>query len=407
MKSIQSVTRATNIVYTFSQFSYWLVHCAVAGTFAQVFLEYRGLTNSQIGLALSLSAALAIGIQTFFSDLCDKHPHIPLKGIVAVVFAVTAALAAIMNWLPCSVIIVMVCYSSMAACSSAQNGFLNALPMQLSNLGLTVNYGIPRGLGSLGFALFSLLLGNILEEYSPDILLPVTLGLCIVAAACVLLMPRPSAIAKKHHLTFTAQTAPKTSLATMLKGNPTFCLFLIATTLIMVGQSISMSYLNPCVEAVGGSTSDTGTLAMVQSISELPCMFLSAFLLKRFTSNKLVLFSAFGFMMKILLLTIAPSVGFMYASVALGCIGMGLFAFSSVYFVNSIVRSPETVRAQALVTACMMGGLATIIGGLLGGIMLDAFGTKILLVLTTILTAMGLICMVKVNHLYQKYFKQK
>ena len=39
----------------------------------------------------------------------------------------------------------------------------------------------------------------------------------------------------------------------------------------------------------------------------------------------------------------------MYASVALGCIGMGLFAFSSVYFVNSIVRSSETVRALSLI----------------------------------------------------------
>lgn len=66
MKSIQSVTRATNIIYTFSQISYWLVHCAVGGSFTQVFLEYRGLTNSQIGLAISLSAALAMIIQTFF-----------------------------------------------------------------------------------------------------------------------------------------------------------------------------------------------------------------------------------------------------------------------------------------------------------------------------------------------------
>lgn len=137
--------------YAFAQGLYWSSTCVFLG-FGTVFLLNRGLTNTQVGLCTALGAILAISIQLIVSDFCDKHARVPIKRFITVLFIVCLLASSLLMIIPSSIAFVMAVFIVGYSCTGSNNSLLNALFMQLSNAGVPVNYGIPRGIGSLGWA---------------------------------------------------------------------------------------------------------------------------------------------------------------------------------------------------------------------------------------------------------------
>ena len=71
---------------------------------------------------------------------------------------------------------------------------------------------------------------------------------------------------------------------------------------------------------------------------EMPALFASGWLLKRYKTKALMATSFFFTAFKTLTMVLAPSIGFVYLASSLNVLVVGLNTFSSVLLVNSIVR---------------------------------------------------------------------
>lgn len=405
MNAILSLVKRINVNFAFVQGSYWMSYCAYA-CFATVFLTGRHLADSQIGLVISLSAVLSILIQIILSDFCDKHPAIPLKRIICLILSIVLCVAALLFLIPFSVALVMAVYILGYGFASSLNGFLSSMMMQHNNLGLPVNFGIPRGVGSISYAVMSFVLGMVVEKTSPELTMPVAIVLCLIAIGSVALMPRPDKIQEEYALNTPPVSSEKpASIPHMLKNNPILSLLLLAIVFTFTGQSVLMSFLIRAIENVGGNAANLGTCFLLSAGLELPTMLLSRPLLKKFSSKKLLRVSFFAFFLKSLALALAPSIGFIYASNIFCIFAMGLFGFASVYFINEIVAPREKVRGQSLAALCGSGGVGTVIGALIGGMIMDSLGITPLLFLCAGFSLVGFMLALIVFHMHTK--KQK
>lgn len=401
MNPLQSATRKSNVFYALSQSAYWMIAASFGG-FAALFLANRGLSDTQSGFVLAMAAVGCVLLQIFVSDFSDKHPKIPLKRIVAIFYIVVVSVAVCLMWIPSSVAFVMIAFICSYAFMTALNGFLNALSMQLHNVGLPINFGIPRGIGSVSYAIMAFILGIAVENTSVEIILPVTIVVGIVAIIWVLCVPRPDKAAAQCGLKISTAQAKQGSMFSMLKSNKILVLLMAATTLTFTGQSVFVTFLIRAVENVGGNTADLGTCYLINSGFELPTLFLASLFMKKFSSKQILTVSFFAFFVRSLVLALAPSMGFVYVSCALSIGGLGLFGFASVYFVNEIVPFDQQVRGQAMVALCGLSGVSNIIGAPLGGVIIDSLGVGALLFIYAGFSLLGLFVMLYAGRLHGK-----
>ena len=172
------------------QGSYQFAFCAM-GSFTAIYLEFHGFSDTQIGLTSSLVSLLTVAIQLLLADFSDSHSETPIKYIITAMYAAGILLAATVNFLPLPIAVMMIVYALAHAFSNATDCFISAMIMQFNNAGVPVRYGWPRSVGSITFAILALVLGWVIEDHSPAVIMPLYIVLALVAMGAVNLMPKP------------------------------------------------------------------------------------------------------------------------------------------------------------------------------------------------------------------------
>jgi PPP family 3-phenylpropionic acid transporter len=241
----------------------------------------------------------------------------------------------------------------------------------------------------LGAALASLVLGVLVAKNGSDILLPIFMGTAAVAMLCMSLMPPVGAspyVKKK--------AVRASSYGEMLRSNKALVLFLISVVVLGIGQAPVWTFINRLIESLGGSAKEQGVVIMIQSGMELPAMFMSGLLLRRFRPHQLVRFSFASYALKSLLFLLSGSTGMLYAAAMLGFSCFGFYGFAGVMYANEIVSEPDQkVRAQSLISLAFSGGIGGVLGNAAGGVILDSFGLRALLIFSVVLSALSLLFM--------------
>lgn len=371
--------------------TYWISFCAISG-FIAVFLTHRGLSDTEIGLTTSFGSALAIILQLLLSNVLDKHPEIRIKRLISALFIAGIAAGCCVHFLSLPVGLMILAYATSYAMGLSNNGYLNAQLVQFNNAGVPARYGWPRGVGSFSYAVAAYVYGVLAEKYTPDILMPCYLIGTVVCIACVLAMPDPNAgkdmaaiRAAQHH----------TSYREMLAGNRMLIVLLLCTLMNGIGNMAGYTFILRVVERVGGGTVEYGVSEFIRAAAEVPALFASGWLLKHFKAKSMLAASFLFYGLRMLILAFAPGIGLIYFASAINILCVGLSTFSSVIFVNSIVRDAEKVRGQSLCILC--GSVGSIIGSAYAGAMIDQVGLNAMLLTSAVfcLTAaagMALLC---------------
>jgi PPP family 3-phenylpropionic acid transporter len=382
--------------YAAVQGTYWASNCTLRGLMA-VFLTYHGFNDAQIGYTSSLVYCFTISLSLLLSAWADRHPTSPLKRTITGLYVAGLAAAATLYVLPLPVLMLMLVYALNCCFHNCADSILNALMMQYVDNGIPARYGWPRGVGSITYAIMAWVLGTLMETYTPNVILPVFLGLCSLSLLALFFLPDPGPRRLKEQ-------QAKVSYLQMLKGNPTLCLLLLACIISGMGQCSGVTYLIRIVERLGGNSVHYGITSFIQAGVELPMMFASGWLLKRFSSRGLLTVSFCCCFLKIFFMGQVTSLPMLYLVVAGSMFCFGIYGFSSVLFVNSIAGEQEKVRAQSLLSLCYTGGIGGILGNLLGGSLIDVIGLDALFTVSSCLCLAGAVVMVLCSRQYQKQF---
>lgn len=367
----------------------WMLYC-VLFSFASVFLLDRGYSNTRIGIILAMGNVLAMPLQPALAQVADRSRKIGLQGLLTgmVVFMAVMVLLILLisGQSPALAVVYVLALMAMQGIQPLVNSF----SFYLESWGVPMNFGICRAVGSLGFSMISVILGNLVKAMG-TIAVPVT-GMVLLALFLLILLVfylqrgdsgKKEAVAAEEE----TQTAGTTSLAGFFRAYPKYTRFLVGVALIFAGHTFIQNFVMQLVQHVGGDSADMGTLCSVNALLEMPAMLAFSLLTRRFKCTTLLRTSLVVFTVKIALALVAKDLAGLYLSTALQLVGYALFIPASVRYANDVMAPEDAVKGQAFITTMIT--LGAIFSSLAGGRIIDVTGMTAALGLFLVLSVIG------------------
>ena len=395
-----------NIKYGCIHGTYWMYY-GVAGSFASAFLLARGYSNAEIGIILAVGNILAVFLQPLIADLADRSKKLSLIGVTqlsAVLLMVLTGLLFVMKQKSAALWVV---YMFIMAWMTTLQPLFNSLAFKLEETGVHINFGACRSVGSLAYAVLCAFLGTMVEAKGVGVL-PLSgeiVLLMLLASLWVTKTQFDRMVGEKtgkqavsvlgecgHVPAADAEEAEEINLALFVKRNKLFVVLNLAVIGVFFSNSILNNFMLQVVEGVGGTSEDMGRIFSVMAFLEIPALFFFDKIKERFSCQLILKFAAICFTLKVLLIYLAGSVTMIYVAHLLQTFSFGLFLPAMVSFIGEVMAKGEAVKGQALYT--VMTTVASMLAGVLGGIMLDVSGPGFMLLVSTIATGLGALVLV-------------
>lgn len=370
--------------YSVMQSFYWMSGCCLMA-FASVFLISRGFSNTEAGAVISLSNLLCILCQPFVAGFADRTKKIELKQIVACLLGITGLCSVLLGLLPALFWPTALLFLLLTGVNRLQQSLYTSLAMDHINSGTALNFSLGRGIGSFAFATVSLIMGYAVDYFG---------GNCIVwfnaaFTVCSIIAVLTFRSAKRNN----EQSAAKAmSLPEFAKKNFRFILAVLSLVLVYLSHTFINVFTIRIMENVGGSGADMGIATAIGGFLELPAMAAFPFILKKVGSAaKMIKIASFFMVVKTVITMFAPSVGFIYFAQCFQMIAFGLLLPSCIYYVNRVIPASDRVKGQACMDLAM--SVSSILGSLMGGMLIDLSGVPFMLTVGTVVSAIGFIAL--------------
>lgn len=364
--------------------------------FTALYMTQRGFCASTIGLVLCLGNFLGSAEQGFLAKRADKKGGRALirYGIFQLALAGTVFVPLFLRPTLPKAYIFFAFFLGVTNTISAQTTF-SSLAMAYERAGKKIHFSTIRGVGSLGFAFSSVIMGKYFVSHSIERLPGI---LMILNFACIMMM---LGLPTVDDLSTGEKKAPSLNSSSIdqedprspsrrgfFKKYPIFRIFLGFVLIFMVYTFIN-NYLTVIVSFKGGDAGKAGFAAMVAAIAEMPALFFYLKLRGRAKDSHWLMVCAIAFTVKAAILMMATNMGVLYLSQAVQFFSFGLFLPAFAYFINDLVEKEDLIQGQGIPIAIMSlgGGL----GSLLGGFFIDRLGMGRTLELMTVFSAAGTI----------------
>lgn len=368
---------------------YWMICCAMTG-YASVFLLDKGFNNAMIGIVLSVSNILAVVGQPAVASYMDKATKLTLRMLVSLILVAIIVLSLVLSFIsntsPLLLLLVIVVFTLMLT----MQPFINSLTFAFEKQGIHINFGLARGIGSVAYAVISLILGNIVAVFSPHILpyFYVGLSMCALAFVYTFYLPghKDEIVHEKRQ-----EEHVQLSMKQFIQKYKTFMFLLVATVFLFFDHSIINNFFIQVVNHIGGNSADMGNAIFLAAVLELPTMALFTKIQKKVGCRQMMMVSAVFFSVKHILTYFAANMFMIYIAQVMQMLAYAVFIPASVYYVSQLVDAHDMNKGQALVTGAMT--LASVFASLAGGVLLDALGVSKVLMIGAIVSVMGTVFM--------------
>lgn len=364
---------------------YWFGNAFIL-TYASIFLLDKGLSNTQIGLVLSVGGVLSILFQSFPSALADRFRSISLKLVMSLFLLLELILCAGIQAYSGNKLLLMTEYALLEGADWAFLAFINASSMEYENHGYAVNFSVVRSFGSVLYGVSTLMLGLLSSRFGLGFLIPCLILVRTITLLNVLLMKntRKSGTYRKQTSGYLAFFREHPKLPFLLFGF--FCLWMSGTS--------TNNYLIHIIRKAGGNNAAMGFISSTSAWMEVPFMLFCGFLLTKYSCASLLRISSFFYILKPAILLLASGIPMVTLGQYMQGPSYAIFTIASVYYMNHIIDAKDNAKAQALLGICTKG-LSGIVANLVSGIMLDRFGINGMLGFCIVCTLCGF-CVIQI-----------
>lgn len=349
--------------------------------FVTPYLAAAQVSTTKIGILVAVSCLLAVVIQQFVGRLVDRNivdGKKTLLFLTAILILCAFSLTLIEGGGLKSII-----FGGMYCITFVMMPVLYSFSFFYENKGISVNYGVARGCGSMSFAVCSMILGYLMLKFGANVI-PIGYGLLGIALfAIIFSMPT---------LKGTASNSPTQNSSLELSKFPAFRLMLIGLCLVMLFHNMVMTYFIYAIEMVGGDSSHLGMALGIAAFLEIPILFLYTRIKGNTASKYFLTASGIFFFVKAALFVVAQSVTMIYLIQTLQIVSYGLMAASRVYYVDEMVGKKYETTGQAYMAATETVGV--VLGSVIGGFLMQGPGIGSVLWGGAIASFVGMICMI-------------
>ncbi len=383
--------RKITLHYALTFAAFYSAFCMVR-SFISVYLQDLGFTYTQVGIITGIHIFLAAAIQPFFAVILNHFPKMNLHRFMAL-SCIPAILGSVLTFLlPARMVFFIPIYMLFGLFQIGMQSIVISIGMEYVNAGIPLDMGLGHGFGSIGYAAANIILGMLIVRYGSPISQNLNIILLIVLSILLFSLPDPDTGNNTDSEAEPGNNEPADSLWTFLQSNTPIARFCLSVVFIFFGHAVVNTYM-PNVAAQFGLKSDfTGAMNALAAFLELIPMMLYSRISKKISPMTMLKFSAVFFSIKILLATLARNGTELAASQSMQILAYAVYAMASIYFTNQAVKPRNRVMAQGLlVGACEAGFM---VGGFIGGIVLDLASIRVLLWAGVAVTVIGSILMI-------------
>lgn len=367
--------------YNFLHLFYWFTVCCING-FIAVFLQYKGLSNTEIGIVSGGSCVATIFLSPFMSSLISKIKGLTIKRLMTYILVSTFFMYLIMAYLPIPVFLLMGLYIVMYALNLSTVPMLTMIAMNYINEGINVNFGLARGLGSASWATSALVFGQVISFVDTSILSVAYAFFSCLTLAILYTLPESQVTQ--------SQKKKEGSVFTVIKKYKTFFFLLLGFCFMFAGATSLGTYLINIVKNLGGNTSLYGVCMFAMAFSELPIMMSVPRLMKKFNSVTLILVASIFYVLRNYTIGLAPNLVILIIGMMFQGLSYGLFTGVITYYVTFTLETQDQMAGQTMI-GIMTSGIGSTLGNVLGGILQDTIGLNALFMFVYMMTALGTI----------------
>ena len=361
---------------------------AVAAPYLSILIRDLGYSPSWIGILLGISEAAGISGPFLFGFWVDKTGNYRASLVVSCIMPAFAIIP-LVTWI--HPVVSAVFLALLAASSRSCISMLDAITT--IQIGKSGNYGRIRVWGSISFIVVSLML-----QWTP-FFKPVNAGnisLWMIAISVLAVIPfllLPSALLKTSVIKRTNDTDSEDSNSQnkdpdekniSLFSTYALCGFGIIF-LSRVAMSIAYTYFPLYVTEIL-NWNMLGILVALAAVAEVPMFFISSRLIRRFGPIPLMVLSSIGIVVRLLIWAFLPYKSIIIFSQLLHSLCYGIFHPTAVYFVSSVFSAKNRGTGMSIYMAVGMG-LPSLIGNMLGGVIIDTAGYKTLFIIYAFIAA--------------------
>ncbi len=343
-------------------------------SFANVYFREIGLTGAEIGLVNSVSPLAGIFCGPVWGMLSDRIRNPRLIMIIASIGGAAALLALSVVSSLVGIILATAFYSL----------FISAIVPLTDSVNLKIlgdhleRYGQQRMWGSIGYIASTSLSGFVLQRTG-------LIALFYGSAACLVLMLPGLFILKSP--ASVPQSKPWLGLRQYVRQR-TWLVF--AATFLVVGVAMNAMnvFLGIYVKELNGGEALIGNAAALGALVEVPFMYFSSYLLRRFGSRTLVYTGIAFYALRMLLYAIIPSADWILPIALMNGFSFAFLWIGSVSISGEL--APENLKATAQGTLSSLMGLSGVAGSLVNGGLYDRLGSPGLFMINSLLSLAAL-----------------
>lgn len=377
--------KSLQMKYNLLHILYWITSCTIYG-YTAVFLQYKNLSNTQIGIVTGAGAIASIFISPFISSLIGKIKGLSIKKLMLILYCFMFIDFALLTFFNLPAFLIMILYMTLICLIVSNVPFLSMICMNYLKEGKYINFGLSRGMGSVSYAVSAVVLGQLISFINPTIIGYVHFISSI--ALLILLFSMPDNNINNDN----KQQTKEVSALHIIKEYKTFFFILIGFSFAF-GASTSLStYLINIVKKLGGDTSLYGVAIFCMAASEMPIMAITHSLLKKFKSETLLFVAIVFYLARNFTICLAPILPILLIGMMFQGCSYGLFTATITYYVNDYLKEQDQMMGQTMI-GMMSTGLGSSIGNIIGGILQDTLGLSSMLVFACSMTVMGVIVM--------------
>lgn len=364
-----------NAQYILMQVAFWAASAALCAYQVALLLE-RGFTNTQVGVLLAARCLAGVVAQPLLGSYADKHPHMALKYIVSICLVI-AFFAGLAHMLPMGMAGTAAMLVIIGALEISAYPLMDAMAVQFIQAGKNVSYSLGRGLGSLSYALTSVLIGFQVERLGVESSLVTHSALVVLLTVTVATFPRFDPAWRRK----TDKTQEKAKSAVeLLRDNPRFGVMLAGILFGITAYMLLSNFMVNVIRSRGGSDAHLGIAIFITAGFELPAAVLFDRLYRRGRAGAIVMASMGFIALKGTLTLLAPTYWAVWLVQPIQLLGYGLFTPASVFYVSDAIDPADQVKGQTLMMMAS-NGMGGMMASALGGVVLDAGGVNAMLVM--------------------------
>ncbi len=362
---------------------YW-ANLAVLSNYASVYLLARGFGNASIGLMIAVSSLVSAVLQPLLGALADgKHSPSVRALLLSLIVLFLASAALIPVAAGRSGFFLAFAYGASLMLITTMCPFNNALGTLAASAGENISFGIARGVGSLSYALISIVMGRLITRWNPSFIPAVAIFVYVLYAGAVLFFPNAEN---------TTAASPKAEKGeAFFSRYPGFGLILAAAVCLYTSHTAISNFGYQIISSKGGDSASLGVAFAIAAVLELPLMFGFSSLLKIMPARKWLVVSGIAYIAKTLGTALVPSVSGFYAVQTLQILSYAVITVASVYYIAETMAPWDAVKGQALFT--MTNTVGGVFASALGGFLLDGGGVPYLLAATVAFAVLGTLLM--------------